>query len=64
MLKRDNELASFGAEAMPGGLAEINNAIRAQSDAPDHVPPSLAKAPRVGLIALAALWISKIGDRW
>jgi hypothetical protein len=63
MLKLDNELASFGAEAMPGGLAEINDAIRAQPDAPDRVPPSLAKAPLVGLIALAALWIRKIGDR-
>jgi len=63
MLKRDNELASFGAEAMPGGLAEINDAIRAQPDSPDRVPPCLAKAPLVGLIALAALWIRKIGDR-
>lgn len=63
MQKRDNELASFGAEAMPGGLAEINDALRAQLDAPDHVPPSPAKTPLVGLIALAALWIRKTGDR-
>jgi hypothetical protein len=63
MLKRDNELASFGAEAMPGGLAEINDAIRTQPDAPDRVPPSPAKTPLVGLIALAALWMRKNGDR-
>jgi hypothetical protein len=63
MQKRDSELDSFGAEAMPGGLAEINDAIRAQPDAPDRVPPSVAKAPLVGLIALAAHWMRKIGER-
>ena len=63
MLKRDNELASFGAEAMPGGLAEINDTLRAQPDAPDRVPPSPAKTPLVGLIALAALWLRKIDER-
>jgi len=63
MRKRDNEIASFGAEAMPGGLAEINDAIRAQPDAPGRVPPSPAKTPLVGLIALAALWIRKIDER-
>ena len=63
MQKRDNEIASFGAEAMPGGLAEINDAIRAQTDSPDRVPPSAAKTPLVGLIALAALWIRKIDER-
>lgn len=63
MLKRDSELGSFGAEAMPGGLAEINDVIRAQPDAADRVPPSPAKAPLVGLIALAALWLRKFGDR-
>jgi hypothetical protein len=61
--KRDSEAASYGAEAMPGGLGEINDSIRAQPDASGRIPPSLAKAPLVGLIALAVLWMRKNRDR-
>ena len=63
MVKRDNELASFGAEALPGGLREINEVMRSRSPAADHMPPAPATAPLVGLIALAALWMRKGRDR-
>lgn len=63
MLKRDNELASFGAEALPGGLTEINDVMRGQSHQADRVPPFPAKAPLLGLIALATLWMRNNGDR-
>jgi len=63
MLKRDNELAALGAEAHPGGLAEINDVMRGQSRQADRNPPSSPKAPLVGLIALAAHWMRKNGDR-
>jgi len=63
MLQPDNELASFGAEALPGGLTEINAVMRGQSHPADRVPPAPAKAPLLGLIALAAHWMRKNGDR-
>jgi len=63
MLKQDDEIASFGAEALPGGLAEINDTILSQPHAADRVSPSPAKAPLVGLLALAAHWMRKHGDR-
>lgn len=63
MLKQDNELASFGAEAHPGGLTEINDVMRGQSRQADRHPRFSPKAPLVGLIALAARWMRKKGDR-
>ncbi len=63
MVNRDNELAAFGAEAMPGGLSEINEAIRGRQPGADRIPPAPSKAPLVGLIALAALWMRKHGGR-
>lgn len=49
MLPHDQEFESFGAEALPGGLRSINEAMD------DRQPPA-AKAPVLGLIALALLW--------
>jgi hypothetical protein len=63
MVNRENEFAAFGAEAMPGGLSEMNEAIRSHQPGADRIPPARAKAPLVGLIALAALWMRKHGER-
>lgn len=63
MVNRDNEFAAIGAEAMPGGLSEINDTIRSRQPAADRIPPAPAKAPLVGLIALAELWMRKRGKR-
>lgn len=62
MQKPEVDLASFGAEALPGGLTEINQAMRGQPPATAGNPRS-GKAPLVGLIALAALWGRKENDR-
>jgi hypothetical protein len=63
MQEEDEELWAFGAEAQPGGLAEFNDAMRARTIAPNPAPLSPAKAPLLGLIALAAHWMSKGGGR-
>ena len=60
---KDNELASFGAEALPGGLSEINEARRGQPPAADRVPPSRQTTPLVGLIALVTHWLGHKGSR-
>ena len=63
MLKRENELASLGAEAQPGGLTEFNDVMRGQSHQADRELRSSSKAPLMGLIALAAHWMRKNRDR-
>jgi hypothetical protein len=60
---KDNDLASFGAEALPGGLSEINEARRGQPPAADPVPPSRQSTPLVGLIALVTHWLGRNGRR-
>jgi hypothetical protein len=63
MLKRENESASLGAEAQPGGLTEFNDVMRGQSHQADRELHSSSKAPLMGLIALAAHWMRKNRDR-
>ncbi len=64
MRKRDVDPATFGAEALPGGLVEINHALGAQPRASSRGgTPSPAKTPLVGLIAIAAYWTRKFGAR-
>jgi len=63
MLKRENEIASLGAEAQPGGLTEFNDVMRAQSHQADRDLLSSPKTPLMGLIALAAHWMRKNRDR-
>ncbi len=63
MVNRDNEFAAFGAEAMPGGLSEMNETIRDHQPGADRILPARAKAPLVGLIALAELWMRKHRER-
>ena len=45
--------AAFGAEALPGGLREINAQRHGEPPAPARAPGRGQPAPLVGLIALA-----------
>jgi hypothetical protein len=64
MRSRDSyEGASIGAEAIPGGLSEINK-TRHGLAGPTASAPSLArKPPFVGLIALVRIWRRFRADR-
>jgi hypothetical protein len=55
---KDNEVAAFGAEALPGGLREIN-AERRGEPPPERIAPAAQGAPLVGLIALATRWLRR-----
>jgi len=57
-----NDPASFGAEALPAGYSEISRTMH--GEAPVATEGSVvvrARAPLVGLIALAAHWVKKRG---
>jgi hypothetical protein len=56
---KDNESASFGAEALPGGLREINAARGDRPQAAGDAGPAQAHAPLVGLIALVTHWLGR-----
>lgn len=56
MKRKDTEAAAFGAEALPGGLREIN-AQRHGEPAPARPAPQPRDAPLVGLLALARYWM-------
>lgn len=53
MQLKDRDTAAFGAEALPGGLREIN-AQRHGEPPPARIAPAAPRTPLVGLIALAA----------
>lgn len=60
--KGTSDPASFGAEALPAGYSEISKAMHGQSAAaPEGSAIDRARAPLVGLIALAAHWVKKRG---
>ena len=59
---RDSEITSFGAEAFPGGLREIN-AERRGEPPPARVAPAAQSTPLVGLIALVTHWLRRSGKR-
>lgn len=63
MSKGNNDPASYGAEALPAGFSEMSKAIRDQSSAMQGSAVQQARAPLVGLIALAAHWMKKRGSR-
>jgi hypothetical protein len=50
---KEPETAAFGAEALPGGLREIN-AERRGEPPPARIARPARRTPLVGLIALAA----------
>jgi hypothetical protein len=61
MRKADRALDDLGAEALPGGLREINAISRPglPEPAPGAKPPP--RAPLVGLIDLVASWLGRAG---
>lgn len=62
MQLKDAEAATFGAEALPGGLREIN-AERRGEPPPVRVAPAAQGTPLVGLIALVQHWLRPGGRR-
>ena len=61
MIKGGNDPASFGAEALPSGFKEI---CRTLHGVPRPAVPDVhmkARAPLIGLIALAEHWLNKRG---
>jgi hypothetical protein len=59
---KDPETATFGAEAFPGGLREIN-AERRGEPPPARIAPAAQSTPLVGLIALVMHWLRRGGKR-
>ena len=57
MQLKDPEDAAFGAEALPGGLREINAQRHGEPLAPEPPAASSPRTPLVGLIALARYWL-------
>ena len=59
MRKADRALEDLGAEALPGGLREINAISRPGfvGSAPRPQPPR--RAPLVGLIELVTYWLGR-----
>jgi hypothetical protein len=60
---QDNDITSFGAEALPGGLREINAERRGEPPPPARIAPAAQRAPLVGLIALVTHWLRRGGRR-
>jgi hypothetical protein len=59
---KDRDTAAFGAEALPGGLREIN-AQRRGEPPPARIAPAAQSTPLVGLIALVMHWLRQGGGR-
>ena len=60
MLDPQKEFSWLGAEALPGGLAEINGAIQARAEGAilkQQIPRQELRP--AGLIAIAARWMGK-----
>ena len=62
MQLKDRDTAAFGAEALPGGLREIN-AQRRGEPPPKRIAPAAQSTPLVGLIALVMHWLRQGGGR-
>jgi hypothetical protein len=63
MHRSDQDLASMGAEALPGGLGKINEARLGEPPPADRVPAAPQSAPLVGLIALVTHWLARARRR-
>jgi hypothetical protein len=63
MQMKDPNLPSYGAEALPGGLREINEARGRPPPSSGTDAPAAQDAPVVGLIALMAHWFRRGGKR-
>lgn len=58
MQLKEPDAAAFGAEALPGGLREIN-AERGGEPPPARIAPAAHGTPLVGLLALAKYWLRR-----
>jgi hypothetical protein len=63
MRQSDQDLASMGAEALPGGLSKINETRHGAPLVADPVPTAPPRTPVVGLIALVRQWLGQPGRR-
>jgi hypothetical protein len=54
---KDRDTAAYGAEALPGGLREINAQRHGEPPAPARAAAPAQPTPLVGLIALARHWL-------
>ncbi|MDH3318492.1 MAG: hypothetical protein OEO84_02235 [Betaproteobacteria bacterium] len=63
MQRSDQDLASMGAEALPGDLGKINETRLGQPQAADSIPSAPQGTPLVGLIALVTHWLAQAGRR-
>ena len=63
MPRTNNDTASYGAEALPAGFAEMSRALHSQPAAMQGRAVARPNAPLVGLIALAAHWMKKRSSR-
>jgi len=61
MRKTDRALDDIGAEALPGGLREINASSRPGLAEPAPRVQTPQRTPLVGLIDLVASWLGRAG---
>ena len=63
MRQSDQDIASMGAEALPGGLGKINETRLGAPPAADPIPSAPPRTPVLGLIALVRNWLGQPGRR-
>ena len=63
MPRVNHDAASYGAEALPAGFAEMSRTMRSQASTTQASAVAQPSAPLIGLIALAAHWMKKRGRR-
>jgi hypothetical protein len=63
MNKREFESTTFGAEALPGGLADIKRSLGHEAAAPRSAQAPAPKPRVVGLLALARRWLGRKARR-
>jgi hypothetical protein len=63
MSRANHDAASYGAEALPAGFAEMSRTMRSDASIGEGSAVAQPSAPLIGLIALAAHWMKKRGSR-
>jgi len=56
---KDPDISSYGAEALPAGLREINAQRHSEAPAPERPEAPAPQTPLLGLLALARLWLRR-----
>lgn len=62
MRRTDRALEDIGAEALPGGLREINAVSRPGFVESAPTPKAPRSAPLVGLVELVTSWLARAGN--